>query len=69
MRQHYRGRLFREWFFLFEALRGISATSFWPTRDGLLEMLGDYGYGDVTVVEDNPQHKDDPAITLAARQK
>ncbi len=68
-RQHYRGRVYREWLFWFEALSGLSSTSFWPTREGLLEMLADYGYGEVTVVEDNPHHEHGPVITLAARQK
>jgi hypothetical protein len=69
MRQGYPGRVFREWFFLFEALSGLSASSFWPTRAGLLKMLGDYGYTRVAFVEENPQNKPGPSITLAAYQK
>ena len=69
IRQGYRGRLYREWYFLFDALSGMSASSFWPTRDDLLRMLGDYGYTEVKVVEENHQHKHGPSITLAAYQK
>ena len=68
-RQHYRGWVYREWRFLFDALSGMSVNSFWPTRECLFEMLADYGYVDTTVVEENPQHEHGPAITLAARQK
>ena len=32
-------------------------------------MLADYGFGDTTIIEDNPSHEHGPAITLAARQK
>jgi hypothetical protein len=68
-RHHYTGRLYWEWFFLFEALSGLSPVSFWPTQSELLRMLADYGFGDTTIIEDNPSHEHDPAITLAARQK
>jgi hypothetical protein len=68
VRHDYQGYIFRDWFFLFEALSGLSPTSFWPTREGLLQMLADYGYVDVTVVDDNPAHQHGPAITLAAFQ-
>jgi SAM-dependent methyltransferase len=68
-RHHYTGRLYWEWFFLFEALSGLSPVSFWPTQSELLRMLADYGFEDTTIIEDNPSHEHGPAITLAARQK
>jgi SAM-dependent methyltransferase len=67
LRHRYRGYLYREWFFLFEAFSGLSAESFWPTRDGLLQMLTDYGFRDLTIVEDDPLHAHGPALTLVAR--
>ena len=69
VRQHYQGCVYREWYFLFEALSGLSATSFWPTREGLLQMLADYGFADVAVVDDTPSHQHGPAITLVARRR
>jgi hypothetical protein len=67
-RHHYTGRLYWEWFLLFEARSGLSPVSFWPTQSELLRMLADYGFGDTTIIEDNPSHEHGPAITLAARQ-
>jgi hypothetical protein len=67
-RHHYQGRLYREWFFLFEPLSGLSPTSFWPTRADLLRMFAEVGFVDTTIVEDNPSHPHGPAITFATRQ-
>lgn len=66
-RHGYRGRTYREWLFLFEALSGLSPASFWPDRESLLRMLADHGFRRTTVIDDNPAHADGPAITLAAR--
>jgi SAM-dependent methyltransferase len=68
-RHAYRGRLYREWFFLFEVLSGLSPLSFWPTRGDLWRMLADCGFGEVILIEDDPSHEHGPAITLAARQR
>lgn len=65
-REHYRGRLYREWFFAFEALSGLSSASFWPTQESLLEMLKESGFTRTIIIEDNPHHEHGPAITLAA---
>ena len=44
-----------------------TAMSFWPTREGLLKILADYGFTRTPILEDNTRHRDGPAITLAAR--
>jgi SAM-dependent methyltransferase len=67
-RHRYRGRIYREWLFFFEALSGLSPGSFWPGRDDLVQMLGDSGFTQTTVIEDDPGHRHGPAITLVARQ-
>jgi SAM-dependent methyltransferase len=67
-REHYRGRMYREWLFAFEALSGLSSASFWPTRDGLLRMLADSGFTRTDVIEDDPGHKHGPAITVAGHR-
>lgn len=64
----YRGRVYREWLLFFEALSGLSPGSFWPTRGDLLRMLGDAGFANATVIDDDPRHIHGPAITLVARQ-
>lgn len=68
VRHGYVGRVYREWRFLFEPLSGLSFTSFWPTREMLVRMLGDHGFANVAVLEDEPSHPHGPAILLAARK-
>jgi SAM-dependent methyltransferase len=67
-REHYRGRLYREWFFAFEALSGLSPASFWPTREALLLMLSESGFTRTVILEDDPRHEHGPAITLVGHQ-
>ena len=67
-REHYRGRLYREWLFAFEALSGLSPASFWPTQEGLLHMLADSGFTRTVIIEDNPRHEHGPAIALTGHQ-
>jgi hypothetical protein len=50
-----------------DPLSGVSAWSFWPTRESLLAMLTEYGFNSIDVIEDQPQHPHGPCITLAAR--
>ena len=45
----------------------MSATSFWPTLDGLRRMLAHAGFTEQRVLNLEPQHPHTgPAITLAA---
>lgn len=62
----YRGSVYGE-FGLADPLSGMSEQSFWPTLDGLVEMLGKYGFAKIQTVENNPSHPNGPAIILAAR--
>ena len=61
----YRGMMYRE-FGLAEPLSGLSEQSFWPTREALLAMLRDAGYGRVQVCDDHTAHPHGPLMTLAA---
>jgi len=50
-----------------DPLSGMSATSFWPTLDGLRRMLAHAGFTEQHVLSLEPQHPHTgPAITLAA---
>lgn len=51
---------------LADPLSGMSADSFWPTLEGLQDMLKKYGFEKVHLIEDDPNHPQGPAITLAA---
>lgn len=51
---------------LADPLSGMSADSFWPTLDGLQDLLREYGFTNITLIEDDPSHPHGPAITLAA---
>ena len=51
---------------LADPLSGMSPSSFWPTLDGLKEMLKKSGFGEIEVIRDNPNNPDGPAVTLAA---
>jgi SAM-dependent methyltransferase len=64
----YPGLLFREWRFLYEPRSGLSPASFWPTLDGLRQMLLDQGFSRIELIRDEPDHEHGPAVTLAARQ-
>jgi len=51
---------------LADPLSGMSPDSFWPTLSGLQDMLREYGYETIHLIEDDPDHPQRPAITLAA---
>lgn len=51
---------------LADPLSGMSPDSFWPTLDGLQDMLKKYGFKKIKLIEDDPAHPQGPAITLAA---
>jgi SAM-dependent methyltransferase len=63
----------RGWYYkehgLADPLSGMSPDSFWPTLGGLQDMLKEYGYGTIHLIEDDPDHPQGPAITLAAAQR
>ena len=63
-RNGYRGMTYEE-HGLAEPLSGMSAYSFWPTLNGLQEMLKEYGFKNIRLIEDQPDHPHGPAITLA----
>lgn len=54
---------------LSDPLSGMSADSFWPTLDGLQDMLKEYGFKTIDLIEDDPDHPHGPAITLAATSR
>jgi SAM-dependent methyltransferase len=49
-----------------DPLSGLSERAFWPTREGLLQMLTRAGYSTVKVIRELFEHENGPAITLAA---
>ncbi len=61
----WKGYTYKE-FGLADPLSGMSPDSFWPTLDGLQDMLREYGLEKVRLIEDDPDHPQGPAITLAA---
>lgn len=65
-RSGYRGMAYNE-FGLRDPLSGMSAESFWPTRDGLLDMVRDAGYSQCEICHDDQTHPHGPLLTLAAR--
>jgi len=67
-RLHYPGLLFREWRFFYESRSGLSPISFWPTLDGLKQMLNDHGFNQTEIIQDEPDHEHGPAVTLVSRQ-
>lgn len=60
-----KGRTYQE-YGLEDPLSGMSPDSFWPTLGGLQDMLREYGYEAIHLIEDEPNHPHGPAITLAA---
>jgi SAM-dependent methyltransferase len=62
-----KGMRYRE-FGLSYPLDGMSPNSFWPTLDGLQEMLQEYGFHEIHLIEDTPDHPHGPAVSLAATQ-
>jgi SAM-dependent methyltransferase len=48
-----------------DPLSGMSDTSFWPTSDDLERMLGDAGFTQIEIIEEDPAHPHGPAVTLA----
>ena len=65
MRHTYEGRLYRE-LGLADPLSGLSADSFWPTRESLLAMLRDAGYERIEVCDYHREHPNGPLVNLAA---
>lgn len=61
----YRGLGYKE-FGMADPLSGMSRESFWPTLDALRLMLSTYGFTNVQIIEDKPDHPNGPAVTLAA---
>ena len=47
-------------------LSGLSRWSFWPSRPSLIEMIRRSGFATVKVLEDEPNHQDGPAMSVAA---
>lgn len=60
-----KGRKYQE-YGLKDPLSGMSPDSFWPTLNGLQNMLREYDYESIRLIEDEPDHPHGPAITLAA---
>lgn len=50
-----------------EPLSGLSENSFWPTREGLLKMLRDAGFGKCDVTYEQVDHQHGPLIGLSTR--
>ena len=50
-----------------EPLSGLSEQSFWPTREGLLAMLHDAGFGKCNVTYEQVDHQHGPLIGLSTR--
>jgi SAM-dependent methyltransferase len=56
-------------FGLADPLSGMSSRSFWPTLDGLRDMLTSAGFSKITIIEDDLEHPHaGPAVTLAAEK-
>jgi hypothetical protein len=49
-----------------DALSGLSPDSFWPTLGSLYNMLTDFGFSEVRLVENDPKHANGPAVAIAA---
>jgi SAM-dependent methyltransferase len=49
-----------------EPLSGMSATSFWLTLDSLLNVLKSAGFNRVRILHSDPNHRNGPAVTIAA---
>lgn len=62
----YQGRAYGE-YGLDDPLSGLSEQSFWPTRESLLRMLRDSGFGRCEVSFDQPDHENGPLIGITAR--
>ncbi len=59
------GLYYRE-FGLADPLSGMSNQSFWPTLEGLKQMIGAAGLPRIEILRDEPTHPHGPAIILAA---
>lgn len=49
-----------------EPLSGLSSHSFWPTLDGLRQMLRDAGFARLEILGDEREQTDGPAVAIAA---
>jgi SAM-dependent methyltransferase len=50
-----------------DPLSGMSESSFWPTTDELLRMLGDAGFSAFEILNEDRQHPHGPALLLTCR--
>lgn len=66
-RLHYAGMTYREGG-MQDSLSGMSPVSFWPTLEGLQQMLADYSFTRVEIIQDEVNHPHGPAVTLAAHK-
>lgn len=49
-----------------EPLSGLSPKSFWVTLPSLKDMLRQYGFTNIKIIEENPNHPNGACVTLAA---
>ena len=49
-----------------EALSGLSPDSFWPTLGSLCNMLTDFGFSELRLLENDLKHSNGPAVIIAA---
>ena len=63
VRDGYRGMLYDE-HGVGDPLSGMSESSFWPTLEELLRMLGDVGFVDCELLDLDEDHPHGPAVTL-----
>lgn len=49
-----------------DPLSGLSQTSFWVTISSLKNMLRQYGFTNIEIIEHDEKHPHGPCITLAA---
>ncbi len=52
-----------------DPLSGLAASSFWPTRDALFDMLATAGFEHVEVMAEERDHPNGPLICLNARRR
>jgi SAM-dependent methyltransferase len=49
-----------------EPLSGLSDTAFWPTLESLIKLLTTSGYQTIHVIQNDLEHSNAPAVTIAA---
>ncbi len=50
-----------------DPLSGLSATAFRPTLGALQQMLANYGFSKIEIIQTEPSHQNGPAVTMVAR--